>query len=122
MGASRGCPLPSLKSPKPSPTLPLMSFLILVVIGWMFVVLMMAIAEAVSPIGSVLGALVTFVLYGLAPVALVTYLLATPLRRKRQRAAEAAQAQAASGVAPDGGGQPPAVAEQRPVAPEREEP
>lgn len=103
-----------------------MSFLILVVIGWMFVVLMMAIAEAVSPIGSVLGALITFLLYGVAPVALVTYLLATPLRRKRRRAAEAesdaARAQAASGLAPDRGGHAPAVAEQRPVAPEREEP
>ena len=34
----------------------------LVLIAWMYVALMMAVAEATSPVGSVLGAIVTFVL------------------------------------------------------------
>ena len=50
----------------------------LVAIGWLYVALMMAIAEAISPRGTVLGALVTFALYGVAPTALLMYLLGTP--------------------------------------------
>ncbi|MGA0610886.1 hypothetical protein [Caldimonas sp. KR1-144] len=92
----------------------------LVAIAWLYVALMMAVAEATSPVGTVLGAAFTFLLYGLGPVALVMYLLGTPARRKRQRAAEAA-ASAASAAAPDGGGEPPAVAEDGAVAPKREE-
>lgn len=97
-----------------------MAVLVLVAIAWLYVALMMAVAEATSPVGSVLGALFTFVFYGVGPVALVLYLLGTPLRRKHRRAVEAAEASAAA--SPDRGGEPPAVAEQRPVAPEREEP
>ena len=62
--------------------------LYLVAIGWIYVVLMMAVAEALAPNGSLLGALVTFVLYGLLPLALVLYLLATPARRRALRIAE----------------------------------
>jgi mannose/fructose/N-acetylgalactosamine-specific phosphotransferase system component IID len=58
----------------------------------MYVVLMMALAEALSSQGTVLGAIVTFVLYGCAPLALVLYLLGTPSRRRARRAAEAAEA------------------------------
>ena len=54
----------------------------LVVIAWMYVVLMMAVAEATHAQGSLLGAAVTFVLYGLGPVALVVYLMGTPARRR----------------------------------------
>ena len=53
----------------------------LVVIGWMYVVLMMSVAEATNTTGSVLGAIVTFFLYGLLPVILVVYLMRTPARR-----------------------------------------
>ena len=42
----------------------------LIPIAWLYVALMMAVADAVHPQGSVLGALVTFLLYGLGPVAL----------------------------------------------------
>jgi hypothetical protein len=52
----------------------------LVAIGWLYVALMMAVAEATNSNGTVLGALFTFVLYGALPVALVLYLLATPMR------------------------------------------
>ena len=50
----------------------------LVVIAWMYVVLMMSVAEASNTTGTVLGAIVTFFLYGLLPVALVVYLMGSP--------------------------------------------
>lgn len=94
----------------------------LVAIAWMYVVLMMAVAEALSPQGSVLGAVITLLLYGVGPLALVMYILGTPHRRRRRRAAEQAEAEAqvaaaASAQAPDGGGQAPGDA----VAPVRKE-
>jgi Flp pilus assembly protein TadB len=102
-------------------------FLILIALAWLYVALMMAVAEATSPVGSVLGAVFTFLLYGVGPVALLLYILATPMRRKARRQREAqelaawqqapTQAQAASGQ-PDAGGQAPADA----VAPVRKEP
>jgi len=61
----------------------------LVVIGWLYVVLMMAVAEASNSTGTVLGAIVTFFLYGLMPVTLVVYLMRTPHRRKAIKAREA---------------------------------
>jgi hypothetical protein len=66
----------------------------LVVIGWLYVVVMMAVAEASNTTGTVLGAIVTFFLYGLLPVALVVYLMRTPQRRKEIKAREAAEDQA----------------------------
>lgn len=60
----------------------------LVVIAWLYVAVMMALAEAFSGNGTVLGAIVTFFLYGLLPIGLVVYLMGTPLRRKARRAAE----------------------------------
>ena len=62
----------------------------LVAIAWMYVVLMMAVAEATSANGSVLGALVTFFLYGLLPLSIVMYLLGTPGRNAARRKAAAA--------------------------------
>ncbi len=89
----------------------------LVAIAWLYVVLMMAVAEATHAQGSVLGAVFTFLLYGVAPLAVVMYILGTPARRRARHAAEAS---AAAGD-PDRGGHAPAVAELRPVAAEREE-
>jgi hypothetical protein len=60
----------------------------LVVIAWLYVAVMMALAEAFSGNGTVLGAIVTFFLYGLLPIGLVIYLMGTPLRRKARRLAE----------------------------------
>jgi hypothetical protein len=88
----------------------------LVVIAWLYVVLMMAVAEATNTNGTVLGAVFTFLLYGLAPVALVVYLMGAPARRKAIRAREAAEREAAMqaaappSVAPDAGGEPAADA------------
>ena len=57
----------------------------IVPIAWLYVTMMMAVAEATSPVGSVLGAVVTFLLYGLGPAALVGYILGTPARRRAAR-------------------------------------
>jgi hypothetical protein len=62
----------------------------LVVIAWFYVAVMMALAEAFSGNGTVLGAIVTFFLYGLLPISLVIYVMGTPLRRKARRLAELA--------------------------------
>ncbi|MET0348723.1 MAG: hypothetical protein ABW067_02935, partial [Rhizobacter sp.] len=61
----------------------------LVTIAWMYVVVMMAIAEATSPHGTVLGALFTFLLYGALPLSIVLYLMGSPARRRARKAAEA---------------------------------
>ena len=67
----------------------------LIAIAWMYVVLMMSVAEATNANGTVLGAIVTFFLYGLLPLALVVYLMQAPARRKAIKAREAAELQAA---------------------------
>ena len=64
----------------------------LIVIAWIYVVLMMSVAEATHPTGTLLGALITFVLYGVGPLALVVYLMRAPARRKAIKAREAAEA------------------------------
>lgn len=62
----------------------------LIAIAWIYVALMMAVAEATHANGTVLGAIVTFFLYGVGPMALVMYLLGSPVRRRARQAAEAA--------------------------------
>jgi len=57
-------------------------------IGWVFVVVLMSVVEATAPNGSVLGALFTFLLYGVIPLGLVLYLLGTPLRARQRQAQE----------------------------------
>jgi membrane protein implicated in regulation of membrane protease activity len=88
--------------------------LYLVALGWMYVVLLMTVAEALAPSGSLLGAAITFIFYGLLPLSIVLYLVGTPARRRALRAAEALQRSAAQ---PDGDRHPPRDA----VAPKREE-
>lgn len=90
----------------------------IVVIGWLYVAMMMAVAEANNTTGTLLGALVTFVLYGALPVALVIYLMLTPARKKAIKAREAAEWEAqkaaalaaASSCDPDAGGEAAAAA------------
>lgn len=62
----------------------------LVAIAWMYVVLMMTIAEATSTQGTLLGAIITFVLYGVLPLSIVLYVMGSPGRKRARRAAEAA--------------------------------
>ncbi len=77
----------------------------LVAIAWMYVVVMMSVAEATAPNGTVLGAIITFFLYGVLPCVILMYLMGTPSRRKAIRAKEnaeleacRAQAQASAGL------------------------
>jgi hypothetical protein len=94
----------------------------IVPIAWLYVALMMSVAEATNTNGTVLGAIFTFVLYGLLPVALMVYFMGTPARKRKIRAQEMAEREAAiaahavaaaASAQPDAGGQPPAD----PVAP-----
>ena len=91
----------------------------LVAMAWMYVVLMMALVEALSSQGTLLGAFFTLLLYGVLPLAIVMYLLGTPLRWRARRRAdrEALAAKRASAAAPDQGG----LAAGDAVAPERKE-
>ncbi len=99
----------------------------LIAIGWLYVALMMAVAEASASNGSILGAVFTFALYGLAPTALVMYVLGTPARKralKAQEAALAAQAAEAGQTVASASAQPDAGrdAAADTVAPVRKEP
>ncbi|CAN7351570.1 hypothetical protein LJR118_002037 [Acidovorax sp. LjRoot118] len=106
----------------------------LIVIAWLYVTLMMAVAEATNTTGTVLGAIVTFVLYGLLPMGIVVYIMGTPSRKRaikqREQAEQAAwdaeqvalRAAQADSAAPDAGGETPAAAEDGGVAPVRKEP
>ena len=70
----------------------------LVLIAWMYVAVMMAVAEATNTTGTLLGALVTFVLYGLLPMSIVLYLMGAPARRKAAKKREAADTALAMGA------------------------
>lgn len=105
----------------------------LVVIAWLYVTIMMSAAEATSSTGSVLGAIVTFVLYGLLPLSIVVYIMGTPARKRAIHAramAERAEAEAAAAppepsspsAQPDAGSHAPAGAQGGAVTPVRKEP
>ena len=70
----------------------------LVLIAWIYVAFMMAIAEATSPVGSLLGAAFTFLLYGVLPMSIVAYIMGTPARRRAIKAKEAAEREHANTV------------------------
>lgn len=92
----------------------------LIAIAWIYVVLMMALAEAMSSQGTVLGGVFTFLLYGALPLGIVLYIFATPARKRmiREREAHAAALDAAASAAiaatastaPDGSGHAPGAA------------
>jgi hypothetical protein len=78
----------------------------IVAIAWLYVAILMAVAEATHSTGTLLGGIVTFVLYGVLPLALVLYVMGTPARRraiKAQESAELQAAQSASDPTPDAG-------------------
>ena len=72
----------------------------LIVIAWLYVTLLMGLVEAFSTQGTVLGAIIPFLLCGVLPMPLVIYLGGTPLRRK-ERLRKAEQENPASGREPD---------------------
>jgi ABC-type sulfate transport system permease subunit len=64
--------------------------MVIVSIGWVFVVAAFALAQVTAPGGTLLGALLTLV-FGLAPLVVVIYIASVASRRRRaQRAASAA--------------------------------
>lgn len=71
------------------------STMYIVPIAWLYVTLMMALAEANNPNGTVLGAIITFVLYGLMPIGLVVYVMGAPARKRANKAREQAELAAA---------------------------
>ncbi len=73
---------------------------------------MMSVAEATNTNGTVLGAVITFVLYGVIPIALVMYILGTPARKRAIRDRQASSLQPNAGSVPSAD----------PVTPERKEP
>lgn len=91
--------------------------MLLVAIAWIYVVLMVAVVEATSAQGTLLGAFFTLLLYGVLPLGVVSYLLLSPARKRARRAAEAASADAGR-LDPDHGGQAAGDA----IPPERKEP
>lgn len=54
----------------------------IVAIAWLYVVLMMSLTET-----SIVAGVVTFALYGLAPLSLFLWLVGTPQRRRNRRSA-----------------------------------
>lgn len=94
----------------------------IVPIVWLYIAFMMAVAEATSPIGTLLGAGVTFMLYGLLPVGLMLYLMGSPARRRANRDATAAQAGTTPVNADSGQGDGSSHAAANPLTPEREKP
>lgn len=122
----------------------------LIVIAWTYVTLMMAVAEATSSTGTVLGAVITFLLYGALPMGILVYILGTPSRKRAIKAREVAEQaaydaeqhakaarpapdestagdaadadKAPASVAPDAGRETPAAPEHTAVAPVRKEP
>jgi hypothetical protein len=59
----------------------------IVTLGWAYVVLMAALVEATGPDGSLLGAVVTVLLYGALPIAVLSYISGAARRRRAARAA-----------------------------------
>ena len=70
----------------------------IIAIAWTFVVLLMAAAEAMET--SVLGGLLTFILYCALPLGLFLYIFGTPQRRRNQTKTDT-EASAQHSAAPD---------------------
>jgi hypothetical protein len=85
--------------------------MLIVAIGWLFVVLLFAASQLAAPEGSVLVALLLVFGAGLLPLAVVLYVMGAPGRRRRRLADES------SGLDPDAGRHPAGDT----VAPKREE-
>ena len=67
-----------------------------IAIGWLYVTLLMAATEA-----NLTAGVLTFVLYGGAPLALLLWLFGTPQRRRRRLAREAVDDAVAQGDGAD---------------------
>jgi hypothetical protein len=76
----------------------------IVTLGWAYVVLMAALVEATGPNGSILGAIVTVLLYGALPIAVLSYISGAGRRRRAARAAASTPAAAGAASAPQAAG------------------
>ena len=98
----------------------------LIAMAWIYVVLMMALVEAMSAQGTVLGAVITFALYGVLPLSLLMYILGTPGRRRLRQRAEHSAPNAVPSTAPSGAPSEPPDGSRHAagdaVAPKRKEP
>ena len=63
----------------------------IVALAWMYVVLMMSITET-----SVVAGVMTFLMYGVVPVAIILYVMGTPGRRRRRLLEEKLKREAAA--------------------------
>ncbi len=93
----------------------------IVAIAWLYVAVLMAVAEATHSTGTLLGGIITFVFYGLLPLSLVLYVMGAPARKRAIKAREHAEqnaARAASTLQPDAGAEAAGDA----VTPVRKEP
>jgi len=73
----------------------------IIAIAWIYVVVLMSFTE-----DSIAAGLATFIFYGLAPLALLLYLIGTPQRRRNRRRREALLDASAEGL-PDPGSSDP---------------
>jgi hypothetical protein len=85
--------------------------MLIVTLGWLFVVALFALVQLASPQGSLLVALLLVFGAGVLPLAVVLYVMGAPGRRRRHLA------EAASAADPDAGGHAPGDA----IAAKREE-
>lgn len=58
--------------------------MLVVALAWIYVVLLVAVVEAMSPHGTLLGAIFTFVFYGVLPLSIVLYIISRGSRRRRR--------------------------------------
>ena len=63
----------------------------IVPIAWLYVALMMSVAEATNTNGSILGGILTCILYGILPTSIIVYVMGAPNRKKARLAAEQAE-------------------------------
>ena len=70
--------------PRPRLTIRAMLILLIIIIGWLYVTLLMALSES-----SLVAGVLTFVFYGLAPCVLPFWLLQSKIRRQRRLFREA---------------------------------
>jgi hypothetical protein len=94
----------------------------IVPIAWLYVAVLMAVAEATNTTGTVLGGIITFFLYGLLPVALVVYVMGAPARRRAIEARERAELEVLRQAQPSDSPDTGSLAPSDPIAPKRVEP
>ncbi|MFM8757652.1 MAG: hypothetical protein ACKODU_11720 [Limnohabitans sp.] len=91
----------------------------LVAIAWMYVVVLMSLAEAFASNGTFVGALITFILYGVFPLSILMYIMGTPARKKALAKTQSPSSEEpiSDPIQPDHGGHSPSAGTGTAVAP-----